>query len=89
MPAVKMMTDPNSSAVPCIVPVDLDFHQRNSIELGLTKREYFAAMAMQGLLANSSLQEWSEPEAETACEAVEQSDALIAALNKRTEREEG
>ena len=51
----------------------------NSVEglsYGLTKREYFAAMAMQGLLA-----------AHSDCEiyyAVQLSDALIAALNKAT-----
>ena len=49
-------------------------------KLGLTKREYFAAMAMQGMCANSdythnsqsAIAEWS----------VKQADALIEALNK-------
>ncbi len=47
---------------------------------GLTKREYFAAMAMQGISANGisngklfeTIAEWS----------VQQADALIEALNK-------
>lgn len=30
-------------------------------ELGLTKREWFAGMAMQGLLSNSNI-EWQNPE---------------------------
>ena len=51
------------------------------VNMGLTKREYFAAMAMQGMCAHSSLTkilayeniaEWS----------VKQADALIEALNK-------
>lgn len=49
-------------------------------EHGLTKREKFAAMAMQGLLAGSPLDgeclEWVE------IEAVERADGLIAELNK-------
>jgi hypothetical protein len=48
---------------------------------GLTKREYFAAMAMQGLLANSfrSPTSYIESNAEYA---VNYADALIAELNK-------
>ena len=45
---------------------------------GLTKREYFAAIAMQGLLAsdlNTSVQDF-------AIRSVEFADALIDALNK-------
>jgi hypothetical protein len=58
---------------------------------GLTKREYFAAMAIQGLLANGSLsttQEWSNKAdsyvtnyAPAGKVAVEIADALIDALN--------
>jgi hypothetical protein len=44
---------------------------------GLTKREYFAAMAMQGILSQHD----SRP-SYTATLAVEYADALIAALNK-------
>jgi len=50
-----------------------------SVDGGLTKREYFAAMAMQGLLSNI------KPETliiELAKEAVILSDALIEELNK-------
>jgi len=52
---------------------------------GLTKREYFAAMAMQGLLANTGGvsgekgQTWYE---KTADESLELADALISQLSK-------
>ena len=46
-------------------------------EGGLTKREYFAAMAMATLANNM---EWSWPE--TASVSVKAADALIAALNE-------
>lgn len=45
---------------------------------GLTKREYFAAMAMQGFLSNARLIANKE---ETAAAAVKMADHLIAALN--------
>lgn len=47
-----------------------------TIETGLTKRELFAAMALQGLLANPN------QGSGLAAEAVEAADALIDALNK-------
>lgn len=50
-------------------------------EIGLTKREYFAALNMQGMLAS-----WSEHDlthfSDFAHDAVMASDALIEALNK-------
>jgi len=47
---------------------------------GLTKREYFAAMAMQGISANASLTSTSfEKIAEWS---VKQAEALITELNK-------
>lgn len=50
---------------------------------GLTKREYFAAMALQGILANSGnhVDGMGDEEAHTK-RAVGYSDALIEALNK-------
>jgi hypothetical protein len=60
------MTIPNNYAF----PVALDFFAG-----GLTKREYFAAMAMQGLLSNPNTS------FETR-DAVIIADALIAELNK-------
>lgn len=49
---------------------------------GLTKREYFAARAMQGLLSNSM---YSYDVTTRSCSklAVEQADALIAELNRK------
>ena len=48
---------------------------------GLTKRELFAAMAMQGLLAHDS----DRRIAYIADDAVEAADALIAELNKEVQ----
>lgn len=48
---------------------------------GLTKREYFAAMAMQGFMANDYR---ATPET-FAMKAVQMADALIAALNKEAQ----
>jgi hypothetical protein len=55
--------------------------------VGLTKREYFAAMAMQGLLANSYSNGYSQPYSEASHSqlaelAVGQAEALINELNK-------
>ncbi|MEH1933856.1 MAG: hypothetical protein V7L14_09020 [Nostoc sp.] len=47
-------------------------------ESGLTKRELFAAMALQGLLANANNISWELQ----ITRAVEVSEALIAALSK-------
>lgn len=57
------------------------------VETGLTKREHFAAMAMQGLLANRAVSECSPRPgmniAQTyAAAAVEAADALLAELAK-------
>jgi hypothetical protein len=53
---------------------------------GLTKREYFAAIAMQGFLSNSYNDGHSKPYSlanysEIATLSVKQADSLIAALN--------
>ena len=50
---------------------------------GLTKREHFAAMAMQGILQSASIQGLAT-EHEYARWSVEQADALLAALDKPT-----
>lgn len=47
---------------------------------GLTKREYFAAMAMEGLIKLDS----DCTQHEIALDAVAQADSLIAALNKES-----
>lgn len=68
--------------------------------IGLTKRELFAAMAMQGLLANpggpvqSSLESGWNPSVNCTCEdvaltAAEYADALLAQLSKEPGHEGG
>ena len=46
---------------------------------GLTKREYFAAMALQGICANHYVPHWDG--AQISNYAVQYADALIKALN--------
>lgn len=61
----------------------------NGIDIsGLTKREYFAAMAMQGLLANDwKEQKHLDPECEKlAVVAVNYANALLTALSNEEER---
>lgn len=50
---------------------------------GLTKRELFAAMAMQGLISNEAYNELSEDQyTEVSGRATTHADALIEELNK-------
>ena len=49
---------------------------------GLTKRELFAAMLAQGIMANPSEQMVTWDEEKVAFAAVQHADALIAELNK-------
>lgn len=48
-------------------------------ESGMTLRDYFAAKAMQGRLANP---DWLCSEARTATEAYQMADAMLEARNK-------
>lgn len=52
-----------------------------NVSHGLTKREYFAAMAMQGFCACQGSWEEQTPQ-QSAVTAVECADALIKELNK-------
>jgi hypothetical protein len=79
------MTDPNDTAF--VIPDcgHTDHHHCS----GLTKREYFAAMAMQGILANLHTYEKGKYSREgvqvtpsATLLAVDLSDALISELNK-------
>ena len=54
----------------------------NMISAGMTLREHYAGLAMQGLCANS---EYVFGAAATSRQAVIQADALIAELEKRGE----
>lgn len=61
--------------------------EENVYNHGLTKRELFAAMAMQGMLANSYCNGSSQPLSELSYSqiaelSVRQADALITSLNK-------
>lgn len=56
---------------------------RRYVSPALTKREYFAAMAMQGLCADPITRKLSGPHAKAvAADAIEIADALIAELEK-------
>ena len=71
-------TDPTVNAFP-IFQADGRY---NLLEIGLTKREYFAALAMQGLMAADAdkVNRWSPRM--LAQVAVDNADALIDELNK-------
>lgn len=74
-----MSTTKNDSAYPEIqMAAGQIFHQP-----GLTKREYFAAMAMQGIIANNHHGP-DEYVKQAAREAVQYADALIEQLNKQS-----
>lgn len=73
------MIDPNASAFPSY---KRDGHFVDAFPSGgLTKRELFAAMAMQGICADGIPGQHHQYHA-TAQESVKYADALIAALNK-------
>lgn len=63
-------TNPEASAFPW----------NECTEDGLSKREYFAAKAMQGMLATE--RGWDESAERLAALAIAQADALIAELNR-------
>lgn len=58
-----------------------DLNNHPSSWYGLTKREYFAAMAMQGILGNPYMKNY--PKNKIAEESVAMADALINALNEQ------
>ena len=85
-----MSTRPHDLAFPLIDTTGIGGPYLN---LGLTKREYFAAMAMQGMLAGvwttddmsdfeDEPEAFREHQAIVAGSCVSYADALIAALNK-------
>lgn len=87
-----MKTNPNESAFPEVQ----NEPQFNTHTYGLTKREYFAGLAMQGLSSipldeNKILPMLKEAEITLAqacaIDAVEYADALIEALNQEQENE--
>jgi hypothetical protein len=83
---MKMKTERNDQAFPTIAADGVDVYG----DQGLTKREYFAAMAMQGIISNS-LDTASEEYLDSsgfhhhqniALVSVQISEALINALNQ-------
>lgn len=73
---IMSKTIPNDSTAPLFASVKASADYASD---GLTKREYFAAIAMQGLLACESNN--NESYARIAEWAVKHADALITALN--------
>ena len=68
-----METKPNE-------PINLVEYNNNYISIGLTKREYFAAMVIQGIISNK---DGLDIKIERIVEsAVDTADALIEELNK-------
>ena len=72
------MTKGNDLAHPTNI-IDPERQFEPEYHTGLTKREYFAAMALQGMLAE---QWWTSPENLARC-STEAADALIKALNDK------
>jgi hypothetical protein len=85
-----MKTNPNDPASPVEVSnvdgniIGNQTSQFSYFATGLTKREYFAGLAMQGIIGNSKViyAMTSAAKTETARFAVELADALIEELNK-------
>lgn len=82
-----MMTFPQTDQFPSVsgtenaFPVAIADSGELLIHHGLTKREYFAAMAMQGMLASESNDFNYGHRMEVSRLAVQQADYLIEALN--------
>lgn len=82
----------NEPAFP--TPAGINLKNEHFVAYGLTKREYFAAMAMQGLLANSDIKtlfaltqfasEIDYSDKHLTKQAVASADALIAELEKES-----
>lgn len=66
----------NESAFPVVVPGD-----RNESESGMSYRMWLVGMAMQGILAHTT-DDWSE--SSVAKCAIDQADAILAALEKES-----
>jgi hypothetical protein len=73
--------------VPCTINENGIYTTMSSVDggndlVGFSKREYFAAMAMQGLLSNSVTYQGHSSESEIAAQAVWMADALLTQLEK-------
>ena len=67
------MENGNSDAFPVVVGIQIN-------QRGLTKREYFAGLAMQGILANDKYSLATVP---MTTDAVAMADALLLELEKK------
>jgi len=76
-------TEPNDGAFACEDNGDLAEEGIKCAQKGLTIRQYYAGLAMQGLLAAHPEENAFNYE-QTAISSVDFADALIAALNKTT-----
>lgn len=71
-------TNANSAAFPCEQGTDPNGSWNQTFEPGLSKREYFAAIALQGILSNSA--EFDDRYKTYAALAVEYADELLKRL---------
>lgn len=79
-----MKTNPNDYAYPQEEHKHWDDHAVHEVKQGLTKRELFAAMAMQGLMSNlKDIREDGFEDVDIELFAVMRADALIGELNRR------
>lgn len=76
------MSNPNPNDM--AFPVDPEHTPNNSIQCGLTKREYLAGLAMQGVINHVLSKGYSHDTAHSiaADRAVAFADALLTALSK-------
>jgi hypothetical protein len=75
------MSNKNESAFPLYMPPSDGL--REKVINGLTKREYFAAMAMQGLLSNGTINHGYSTYEGWAKEAIKAADELLNQLDKQ------
>lgn len=80
-----MKTRQNDLAMPVFQPYLHPDNDPGTFHTGLTKREYFAAMAMQGILSNPTGGNDRDGDL-IARSAVAMADRLINELNKETTR---
>lgn len=76
-----MPTRKDDSAFPIFDSQGMVDSRKNYTSRGITKREYFAAMALQGILSNQSFDPDTYSPGDNATLAIEAADLLIYKLN--------
>lgn len=76
------MENNNQPAFPIHPYKELEMDIERGYPFGLTKREYFAALAMQGLLSSNNVDPFGDTKA-VADQSVTAADALLSALNPK------